>query len=171
MSMSIYEETVQSNSPEPRAVPAEETALFYRNEGKEAAMGCIGYLRGDFGRNGKEFWTTWFDQCAELKTQEFKDEFDTVINRLREGGMLGNRSALSEYCRAHPDAKLESSRGDEYGFRMDTKDHSYCIRGMLTPGDYNFYCMCYRRDTLEEYLCATRQEQSDGSQGMTMGGM
>ena len=40
--------------------------------------GCIGYLRGDFG-SGQEFYTTWFDQRAEYKTDQFKADFDQVL--------------------------------------------------------------------------------------------
>lgn len=43
----------------------------------------IGRLRGDFGRSGTEFWTTWEDHRQDLKTDAFKTELDEVINVLR----------------------------------------------------------------------------------------
>jgi len=166
----FMKDTAQSNNFEPKAV-SDETVLFYRNDGKESEIGCIGYLRGDFGRHGDEFHTTWFDQCAELKTQAFKDERNTVIDRLYEGGMLKGRSALSQYCRAHSEAQLDTDRGEAYGFKIETKDHSYYIRGVIMQGDYDFYCMCYDRERLENYLDSVRQEQSDENRGMSMEGM
>ena len=38
--------------------------------------GCIGHLRGDMGSNGEQFFSTWEDHQAHLKTDEFKAEFD-----------------------------------------------------------------------------------------------
>ena len=145
----------------------EETDLYYSSNERDAEMGCIGHLRADFGRSGNEFWHTWFDHCSELKTQAFKDELDTIIKSLREdGGMLKSLSSLSNYCYSHPDAKLDlKHRSDTYGFKVDTADHSYYIRGMLTRGDYNLYCYCYQRSTLEEYLATVPSEQPD--QGMS----
>lgn len=48
-----------------------------------AAAGCIGHLRGDMGREGNSFYTTWFDHQEDLKTQAFKDELDIVVTALR----------------------------------------------------------------------------------------
>ncbi|MDR3278718.1 MAG: hypothetical protein LBT12_08085 [Oscillospiraceae bacterium] len=36
-----------------------DAKLFYLNREEDSA--CIGYMRGDFGRNGCEFWHTWTD--------------------------------------------------------------------------------------------------------------
>jgi hypothetical protein len=139
-----------------------EVNLLYSNQGKDADLGCIGYLRADFGRDGKGFWTTWFDRCADLKTQEFKDELDEVINHLRESGnMLGSFAALARYCYDHNEARLgDGHRKDTYGFRIDTDNHSYFLRGMLTQGDYNLYCFTYQRDKLEQYLAQWLQKQT-----------
>jgi len=65
--------------------------------------------------------------------------------------------SLSEYCYSHPEAKLDvTQRDDIYGFRIDTDDHCYYIRGMLTQGDYNLYCYCYERSILEQHLASPR---------------
>ena len=50
---------------------------------------CIGHLRVDFGSNGQGFFTSWDDHRPELKSPEFKQEFDDVINALRQIGQLG----------------------------------------------------------------------------------
>ena len=57
--------------------------------------GCIGHLRADMGSNGKSFFTSWENHRGDLKTDEFKAEFDEVINALRFdeqfSGMLDSR--------------------------------------------------------------------------------
>lgn len=148
-----------------KTISVEETGLFYDTH-MDAETGCIGHLRADFGRNGKEFWTTWFEHCGELKTQAFKDELDVVINHLRaDGNMLNSLAALVEYCHRHQDARLTvKHRADTYIFKIDTEAHSYYLRGMLTQGDYNIYCYCFVRDRLEKYLTASRAEQHSGKE-------
>lgn len=122
----------------------EEKPLFYSDSAKEQS--CIGHLRGDFGRNGREFWSTWWEHQSNLKTQEFKDEFDTFINSLRKQGILKDRSSMAEYCFAHTDAKIPGAwHSDVFGFRVDTEKHRYFIRCFPHVGDYNFYVYCYRR--------------------------
>ena len=52
--------------------------------------GCIGHLRADLG-GGKEFFSSWDDHYAELKTPEFKRELDQIINTLRFGPIYVDR--------------------------------------------------------------------------------
>jgi len=89
-------------------------------------------------------------------------------------GILKNYSALSKYCYAHSESNLNTSRGNEYGFKIDVNDHSFYIRSILKQhGDYNFYIFCYNNEKLEQYL-GNAQEQLDESQNQnmtTMGGM
>lgn len=135
-----------------KTAPTEEIDLFYSNDERDVELGCIGHLRADFGRDGKQFWSSWFEHCSELKTQAFKDELDLVINHLREkDNMLHSLSALTEFCHNHTDAQLNIKyRDDTYGFKIDTEAHSYYIRSMLTQGDNNLYCYCYVRGGLEQ---------------------
>ena len=53
--------------------------------------GCIGHLRADLG-GGKEFFSSWDDHYAELKTPEFKRELDQIINTLRFGPVYVDRN-------------------------------------------------------------------------------
>ena len=63
----------------------EEKDLFFNNKDEEKKLGCIGYLRGDFGGGGREFWTTWFQHnFGERNDKKFKFIFDAVINKMRE---------------------------------------------------------------------------------------
>ena len=67
---------------------AERKYTFSQSQQLSMQTGLIGYLRADFGSNGNEFWTTWNDFRKDLKTDEFKSEFDDVINGLRDGDVL-----------------------------------------------------------------------------------
>lgn len=117
--------------------------------------GCIGHLRGDFGRDGDEFFSTWDDHRTDIKSDAFKAEFDDVINALRSdkryGGILKNRTALAAYCRKQRDSDFHNDR-QEHGFRVDSEHYAYMLR--LTPikGDYNIYCYCYLRQWLGRHM-------------------
>ena len=85
-----------------KAVPMqlEEARYSYRNSQQISSQtGLIGYLRADMGTNGNEFWSTWNDYRKDLKTDDFKSEFDDVINSFREKGQfLSDRQTLSRFC-------------------------------------------------------------------------
>jgi len=117
---------------------------------------CIGHLRGDMDSNGTGFFISWDNHCASLKSDVFKEEFDTVINMLRfderYGGVLKNRSSLAAYCYGNPDSAFETDHSREYGFRADTEKYSYLLRLNPNKGEYNFYCYCYERETLDSHM-------------------
>lgn len=118
--------------------------------------GTIGYLRGDFDSSGTGFHTTWFDEVESRKTDEFKAEFDEVINALRfdetYGGLLSSRSAMQKYGRNQPDSAFQGNYTTEYGFRMDTGSFAYLLRCIPVKGDYNFYCWCFEAKWLDRHL-------------------
>ena len=120
-----------------------------------AQTGCIGHLRGDMGSSGEQFFSSWDDHQSQLKTQEFKDEFDAVINALRfdeaHGGVLASRRALANYCWDHPDSRMVPGE-DDFGFRLDTENYSYLLRLNPNRGMYNIYCYCYQREWLDNHL-------------------
>ena len=120
----------------------------------EGQTGCIGHLRGDFGSGGNEFFTSWFDHRRDLKTDQFKNELDEVINALRseEYGPLKSRTDMSQYAKSRPDSAFEGSYTTEYGFRADTEKYAFLIRCNPTRGDYNFYCYCYVREWLDRHM-------------------
>lgn len=120
----------------------------------EGQTGCIGHLRGDFGSGGNEFFTSWFDHRRDLKTDQFKNELDEVINALRseEYGLLKSRTDMSQYAKSRPDSAFEGSYTTEYGFRADTEKYAFLIRCNPTRGDYNFYCYCYVREWLDRHM-------------------
>lgn len=124
---------------------------FTQSQQISMQIGLIGYLRADMDTDGNGFFSTWNDFRKDLKTQEFKDEFDTVINELRkDGGILSNRSALSKFCFSTPESSFGNDR--EYGVRVNTEQYAYLMRLNPYKGEYNLYCFCYKKDWLDSHL-------------------
>ena len=132
--------------------PEERLYAYSQSSQIEGQTGCIGYLRGDFGA-GKEFYTSWFDRRKEYKDGEFKAEFDEVVNALREkDGLLCSRDSMNRFCCQHPEAEFEGNYCTEYGFRVQTPQHTYMLRCNLNYGDYNFYLYAYVARFLEHHM-------------------
>lgn len=131
--------------------PAERNYTYSQSQQISMQTGCIGHLRGDMDTDGNGFFTSWDDFRKDLKTQEFKDEFDAVINELRkDGNILPNRSTLSKFCFSTPDSSFGNDR--EYGVRVNTEKYAYLMRLNPHKGEYNLYCYCYVRDWLDKHL-------------------
>ena len=82
-----------------RPMTRPEQMYCYSQSGQICSQtGNIGYLRADMDTNGQGFFSTWNDFQRDLKTDEFKEEFDDVINQLRNSGFLKNRTELGKYC-------------------------------------------------------------------------
>ena len=129
----------------------ERNYTYSQSQQLSMQTGCIGHLRADMDSNGEGFFSSWDDFRKDLKTQEFKDEFDTVINELRkDGNILRNRTTLSKYCFSTPDSSFGNER--EYGVRVNTDKYAYLMRLNPHKGEYNLYCYCYRRDWLDSHL-------------------
>lgn len=134
---------------------AEQKYSYIQSQQIAGQTGCIGHLRADMDTDGNGFFSSWDNHRGDLKTQEFKDEFDAVINALRfdeqYGGILKNRSSLAVYCNRHPESVIA---GDyrSFGFRADTEQYSYMLRVNPHKGEYNLYCYCYRRDRLDDHM-------------------
>ena len=114
-----------------RPLHTDEQKYTYRQSTQiEGQTGSIGYLRGDFGAGGKEFFSSWFDHRRDLKTDEFKSALDEVINALRseEYGLLKSRTAMAQYAGKYPVSAFQGNYTTEYGFRADTEKHSFLIR-------------------------------------------
>lgn len=140
-----------------RPLRAEERKYTYaQSQQIRMQTGAIGYLRGDFDSCGTGFYTTWFDEVESRKTNEFKAEFDEVINALRfdekYGGLLAGRSAMRKYGQSQPGSAFAGNYTTEYGFRIDTDHFAYLLRCNPVKGDYNFYCWCFEGKWLDHYL-------------------
>lgn len=131
----------------------EEIFLYALSMQLKNTTGFIGHLRGDFGRDGDEFWTTWFDFREDLKTEDFKKRFDNLINALRQpGGALADLKTMQAHAAAQGTPLDLSMYPPQYGFRADTGDFTCMLRLNGQAGDYNFYIWSYRRDWLDGYL-------------------
>lgn len=133
-------------------LPGERKYTYRQSQQISMQTSLIGYLRADFGSSGKEFFSSWNDFRKDLKTDEFKAEFDDVINSLRENkGVLSGRGAMSKYCYDTPGSSFENDR-NEYGVRVDTEKYSYLMRLNPNRGEYNLYCYCYQKEWLNNHL-------------------
>ena len=138
-----------------RPMTAQERMYAYSQSSQiESQTGCIGHLRADMGSNGEGFFFSWTDHRGDLKTQDFKDEYDEVINALRfeseYGDILKNLRSLSKYCHSHPESSYGNDR--EFGFRADTPSYTFMLRLCPYKGDNNLYCYCFKRDWLDRHL-------------------
>lgn len=124
---------------------------FRQNQQNLMQTGFIGYLRADFGSNGKEFYSTWNEFNKTLKTPDFSLDLDTVINQLREtDSLLKDRNTMSHICYENKEWKIPTDR-EYYGIRVDTAKYSYMLRFTPQAGDYNLYCYCYKKEYLDQY--------------------
>jgi len=121
----------------------DEKDLFYLMEGEAAEQhGFLGYLRGDYGRDGREFWTTWFDGQESLKTDEFRDEFKELIDYLRDASLdpVEGPDVFQFHCLQNMRRRVTDT---EVRFKIVTGGYSYYFRCKPGPGEYNMYCMCF----------------------------
>lgn len=134
----------------PRPASPSEAGLFYAQQPEQdELLGGIGHLRMDFGSDGDEFWTSWFDHgSGELNTPEFKAEIDEVVNELRQT-VLKDRSAMWSYC-AEFGGELGESYGEgHYGYVVETEHYRYCLRCKPQRGDYDGYLWCFDKRVQE----------------------
>lgn len=122
----------------------DDKSLFFCLDGDAVERyGAIGYLRADFGKSGREFHSTWFDEQSHLLTYAFKKEFDNVVNSLRDNGQeppFASRENLAAFCAVTPCKELDARGG---GYSIRTQDYSYYFRCLPRPGDYDIYCFAY----------------------------
>lgn len=139
-------------------LPLKETErkyTFKQSHQLEMQTGLIGYLRADMDSDGKGFFSTWNEFNSSLKTDEFRREFDDVINALRLDKkfekVLGSIESLHSFCYKHPEAKYNDVRGF-YGIRVNSENYAYLLKLNPNKGDYNLYCYCYKKDSLDRHL-------------------
>ena len=134
----------------------EELHLCFRLSGEAAERcGAIGYLRADFGRSDKEFYTTWFNNQAHLKSPDFKYKFDELINSLRDDGQkppFASRENHLAFCAAHPSMTC---------FKIATLDYSFYFRLNPNQGTYDIYCFAYDNRWLLPELAGQHELPND----------
>lgn len=138
--------------------PIEQYYCYSQSQQLSMQTGLIGYLRADMGSTGQGFYSTWNDFRADLKTEEFKAEFDEVINGLRgDGGFLHDRRSLTCFCYTVEPGRAFQNDRNEYGVRVNTEKYAYFMRLNPNKGEYNLYCYCYRRDWLDRHMKQAEQ--------------
>ena len=132
----------------------EQKYTFKQSQLISMQTGLIGYIRADMGTNGNEFWSTWNSFRVPLNTPEFISEKCEVITSFMNNGFLSNRNELAKFCRSDEVLAYDIglSAGREFGYRVDTKEHSYLMRLNPYQGEYNLYCYCYKKDWLDSHL-------------------
>lgn len=136
-----------------RSITKEEQLYVYSQSVQiEMQSGHIGYLRGDFGNDGKSFSTTWFDSGSHDKSDTFKTELDEVINRLRssEYGLLKSRGYMQRFLKDQKGGIIDGGSGKEYGIRIDTEKYAYLLR--CNPMQGYYCCYCYERKWLDSHM-------------------
>ena len=125
---------------EKRAMTEEEDKYTFSQSAQISGQtGLIGYLRADMDTDGNGFFSSWFGWRDSLKTEEFKKEFDEVINSLREeGDILHDRTSLAKYCHSTPQSRMTTVQ-EYYGVRVDTENYAYLLRLCPDKGEYNVY--------------------------------
>lgn len=131
---------------------AEQMYSYSQSQQISMQTGLIGYLRADMDKTGKGFFSSWNGFRDSLKSEDFKLEFEEVLNELREdGNFLHDRNTLTRCCYRTPDSSFHNDRS-EYGFRVDTVHYSYLMRLNPNKGEYNVYCYCYVKQWLDRHM-------------------
>lgn len=143
--------------------PDEQKYTFDQPSKLELKTGSIAHIRADFGTLGNNFFTLYDDHNSIIAKyfNEFKTEFDDVINKLRYnesfGGLLYNRGNMKDYCSKHKAASFTADNTEYFGFRIDTEHFAYLLRCNPTVGEYNLYCYAYDKNILNQHLTNARK--------------
>lgn len=130
----------------------DETGIFYaQHPAEDECLGCIGYIRMDFGKSGNEFWHTWWPRGPkELNSSTFKSELQEVVDELRLT-VLKNRSTMERFCYEHG-GKIDGGYVQNYGYIVETEHYRYCLRCNPSPGDYNAYLITFDLDAQRQNM-------------------
>ena len=142
-------------------ITPDEFEFMYAKEDESIDRGCIGHLRADFD-TGKAFFSTWWPENDNLKTQEFKDEFDKVINYFRKESftpLLKSRSDMYNVCYRLKPTQSATDK-DVHGFKIITEKHTYYLRCNPRLGEYNLYAYCYNTQALDKFRNTRFVEQN-----------
>lgn len=135
--------------------PEERDFAYTQDQQTLHSSGCIGHLRVDMDTDGTGFFSSWDTHSPSLKDEAFVAEFDELIKELRFnedlGGILTNRSTMAEFCNAIPGSEITED-GRNFGFRVDTDEHTYMLRLNPHKGEYNAYIYAYDRELLDMFM-------------------
>ena len=129
-----------------KPIPEDEFSRLGSDD-EETEPYAIGYVRIDFGRNGTEFWNTWWPKNEDkFNTPAFKTALQEFIDDLRAVGPLRDRRGMEKYCSQHADGKRHTWLGDLYGYTAETEHYRFCMRFDPRQGMYDCYLYAYDLD-------------------------
>lgn len=149
----MMELTYKNTKMEIVPAPEEEQIYSYSSIDEEAEQACIGHLRGDFGTNGNEFWTTWWPHNGNPGPECGKDcyeELNQVVAALRENGLLKDRATMCKRMARWQKAIIRNACSPQIALCIETRWQLYYLRCNPLKGDYNFYLYAYDRARLME---------------------
>lgn len=129
-----------------------EFEFMYSSVNKSVDRGCIGHLRADFD-TGKSFFHSWWAENDSLKTPEFVEEFDKVIEYFRKKSstpLFKSRSDMYNVCYRLKPMAYEGNH-EIKGFKVQTDKHTYYLRCNPRLGEYNLYLYAYNKEMLTKY--------------------
>ena len=119
-------------------------SLYYSDSDQEHK--CVGHLRCDFGRDGDEFWTTFFPHNGIPNDGgAFRRELNALVSAFRKK-LLRSRNHMRSYIQQHHALPLESGAVSVYGYQVTTDQYEYYIRCTPQPGYYDAYIYIYLRE-------------------------
>lgn len=131
--------------------------FFYSDSSAEPY--CVGHLRIDFGKEGDEYWSKFFEhtQTTALLTDDIRREINHHVHNLYNCGMLCHLQGMRSFCHARPEAIIGTAFDgytNEYGFV--TQDEHLTFYTLCRPlqGDYQAYIRIYIKhfeEQLNEY--------------------
>ena len=126
---------------------AERKLIFRLEDGDSCKSHLIGYVRGDFGRDGDDFYSSWFPGDDSKKTPEFRKALTDVIDYFRESEecpALRSYRDMASVCRKYPEWKIRLDYDpDNYAARVEAESYVFYIRFIVRRNDYNFYVFGY----------------------------
>ena len=119
--------------------------------------GCIGYLTANLNASAPVFESSWHDRTPRLNTPEFTDDFNDMMDALRQG-ILKSPAELRAYCAAHPDSLLQDnpSADTRHGFRINTGRYSYWMVCSFFSTDCRLWVNAFSFLSLDHYMREAR---------------
>lgn len=117
----------------PLTVP-ERKYTYAQSSQLQGQTGNIGYLRGDFGSSGDQFYTTWFDTRPQWKSDEFKldcSSLETIYEKFNidhPADYKGRSLSVSDVVEIRESDTLNPGFYfvDSIGFKSISFDKSLC---------------------------------------------
>lgn len=127
------------------------------NSDLHSLSGCVGRLEGNLAIDIPEFTYTWNEKFLRQDAPGFIEDFNDMIDTLRQGMMKSPRD-MRQYCRAHPDSAMDGKESPPYAFRVDTGRYSYLLTCTYYYSNIRFWIYAYSTVDLERHM----REASNG---------